>query len=83
MGWTQTHGNTIGEQKHTSTGSSNLKGIYHLSRANCTEYTWVYRSKKRKLADCLVDSIPPQSLSALSLTLGVYEKTRTKIQKDE
>lgn len=33
--------------------------------------------------DCLVDSTPPQTLSALSLTLGVDQKTRAKIQSDE
>lgn len=33
--------------------------------------------------DCLVDSDPPQTLSALSLTLGVDQKTRAKIHSDE
>lgn len=33
--------------------------------------------------DCLVDSKPPQTLSALSLTLGVDQKTHAKIQSDE
>lgn len=33
--------------------------------------------------DCLVDSNPPQTLSALSLTLGVDQKTSAKIQSDE
>lgn len=33
--------------------------------------------------DCLVDSTPPQTLSALSLTLRVDQKTLAKIQSDE
>lgn len=33
--------------------------------------------------DRLVDSKPPQTLSALSLTLGVDQKTHAKIQSDE
>lgn len=33
--------------------------------------------------DCLVDSNPPQTLSALSLTLGVDQKTQAKIHSHE
>lgn len=33
--------------------------------------------------DCLVDSYPPQTLSALSLNLGVDKKNRAKIHSDE